>query len=255
MLLCLQMCWQMILILRYFFFFLNPLKTGISHTTSPHSQHHPADTLARDITCFEEKKVKRAKVNKKGTGKKMAECRWRAVGRLGGGGGHSLPKQLWISQSQWRRTLAGAFLPFIRKKEWKARRASAYESCRNKHKAVSRAVTDMWRVSSSSSADVQCERICLRAYVEVCQINRLKGETVGGTGQDFGLRVRAQLFFYFFFFCVWQSDWEWGQRWRASSVFAYMSVEVSFFILRLWARLEAATGSNTGWLVFWLSAE
>lgn len=47
------------------FFFLNPLKTGISHTTSPHS-HHPADTLARDNTCFEEKKVKRAKVNKKG---------------------------------------------------------------------------------------------------------------------------------------------------------------------------------------------
>lgn len=48
-------------------FFLNPLKTGISHTTSPHSQHHPADTLTRDITCFEEKKkVKRAKVNKKG---------------------------------------------------------------------------------------------------------------------------------------------------------------------------------------------
>lgn len=124
----------------------------------------------------------------------MAECRWRAVGRLGGG--HSLPKQLWISQSQWRRTLAGAFLPFIRKKEWKARRASAYESYRNKHKAVSRAVTDMWLVSSSSSADVQCERICLRAYVEVCQINRIKGETVGGTGQDFGLRVRAQLFFF-----------------------------------------------------------
>lgn len=179
----------------------------------------------------------------------MAECRWRAVGRLGGG--HSLPKQLWISQSQWRRTLAGAFLPFIRKKEWKARRASAYESYRNKHKAVSRAVTDMWVVSSS--ADVQCEWICLRAYVEVCQINRLKGETVRGTGQDFGLRVRAH--FFKTFFCVRQSDWAWGQKWRTSSVFAYMSVEVSFFILRLWARLEAATGSNTGWLVFWLSAE
>lgn len=54
---------------------------------------------------------------------------------------------------------------------------------------------------SSSSADVfQCEWICLRAYVEACQINRLKGETVGGTGQDFGLRVRAQLFFFSLFF-------------------------------------------------------
>lgn len=116
------------------------------------------------------------------------------MGRLGRGG-HSLPKQLWISQSQWRRTLAGVFLPLIRKKEWKARRASAYESYRNKHKAVPRAVTDMWLVSSSSSADVQCERICLRAYVEMCQINRLKGGTVGGTGQDFGQHVH---FFFFF---------------------------------------------------------
>lgn len=42
----------------------------------------------------------------------------------------------------------------------------------------------------------------MRAYVEACQINRLKGETVGGTGQDFGLRARAQLFFFFFFFFV-----------------------------------------------------
>lgn len=73
MLLCLQMRWQMILILRYFFFFFFKssqakfIKTGISHTTSPHSQHHPADTLTRDITCFEGKrKVNRAKVKKKG---------------------------------------------------------------------------------------------------------------------------------------------------------------------------------------------
>lgn len=29
-------------------------------------------------------------------------------------------------------------------------------------------------------------------------------------------------------------------------VCVYMSVEVSFFMLRLWARLEAATGSSTG---------
>lgn len=87
----------------------------------------------------------------------------------------------------------------LRKKEWKARRASAYESYRNKYKAVSRAETDMWLVPSSSSAHgFQCEWICLRAYVEACQINRLKGERVGGTGQDFVLR--AQLFFFFFFF-------------------------------------------------------
>lgn len=29
-------------------------------------------------------------------------------------------------------------------------------------------------------------------------------------------------------------------------VSVYMSVEVSFFMLRLWAKLEAATGSSTG---------
>lgn len=33
-----------------------------------------------------------------------------------------------------------------------------------------------------------CAFVCIRW---LCQINRLKGETVGRTGQDFGLRARA----------------------------------------------------------------
>lgn len=35
----------------------------------------------------------------------------------------------------------------------------------------------------------------------------------------------------------------------------YKSVDVSFFMLRRWAKLEAATGSSTGWNVLWFSAE
>lgn len=174
----------------------------------------------------------------------MTECRRRAVGRLGEGG-HSLPKQLWISQSQWRRTLAGAILPYARKKEWKARRASAYESYRNKYKAVSRAVTDMWLVPSSSSADgFQCEWICLRAYVEACQINRLKGETVGGTGQDFGLR--AQLFFFFFFFCIWQSESEVRNGGRAVCLPTCLSRWVSSYCVSGldWKLLQAPTQAD-----------
>ena len=179
---------------------------------------------------------------------------------IGEGGGHSLPKQLWISQSQWRRTSAGASLPHSRKKEWKARRASAYESCGNKYKSVSPAVTDMWvsplplqLTSSRATSSSVSVHVCVCVHMSG-QINRFKKrETVGLTGRDFGLRAS---------FCV-ESDWEWGQNWRAEEqcvcvcvcVCVYMSVEVSFFMLRLWARLEAATGSNTGWLVFWLSAE
>lgn len=34
-----------------------------------------------------------------------------------------------------------------------------------------------------------------------------------------------------------------------------MSVEVNFFMLLRWAKLEAATGSRTGWHVLWFNAE
>lgn len=114
-----------------------------------------------------------------------------------GGGGHSLPKQLWISQSQWRKTSAGAFF-FPRKKEWKARRASAYESCGNKYKSVSPAVTDIWVSPLPLQLYFFTMRprpggvrmwVCMSAYDRCVKINRLKRETVGLTGQDFRLCV------------------------------------------------------------------
>lgn len=73
----------------------------------------------------------------------------------------------------------------------------------------------------------------------VCQINRLKMETVGRTGQDFGLFVCTYVFAYE---SLTENEVETGEQ----AVCVYMSVEVSFFMLRLWARLDAATGSNTG---------
>lgn len=70
------------------------------------------------------KKIKLESKSKWGE-RRMAERRWRAVC---GGGAQFNQSSFLISQSQWRKTSAGAFLPHIkRKKEWKARRVSAYE--------------------------------------------------------------------------------------------------------------------------------
>lgn len=80
----------------------------------------------------------------------------------------------------------------------------------------------------------------------MCQINRFKN---GNSGSDWpGLRsvcARVQVF-------PFESLTEDEVKTRGQavcvcvSVCVYMSVEVSFFMLRLWAKLEAATGSNTG---------
>lgn len=172
MLLCPQMCWQMILILRYFFFFfLIPLEWNSSRegtvVRDPLTRSSCRHTHAWRCV-FWRKEVKRAKVTEKGENwRRMTECRRRAVGRLGEGGAQfteaALNQPITVKENiSW-------CVSSLRKKEWKARRASAYESYRNKYKAVSRAVTDMWLVPSSSSADgFQCEWICLRAYVEAC---------------------------------------------------------------------------------------
>lgn len=154
-----------------FFFFLIPLEWNSSRegtvVRDPLTRSSCRHTRAWRCV-FWRKEVKRAKVTEKGENwRRMTECRRRAVGRLGEGGAQfteaALNQPITVKENiSW-------CVSSLRKTEWKARRASAYESYRNKYKAVSRAVTDMWLVPSSSSADgFQCEWICLRAYVEAC---------------------------------------------------------------------------------------
>lgn len=88
------------------------------------SQYQLASTLTHKSLLHVEKEKKRKSKSKWGE-RRMAERRWRAVC---GGGAQFNQSSFLISQSQWRKTSAGAFLPHIkRKKEWKARRVSAYE--------------------------------------------------------------------------------------------------------------------------------
>lgn len=58
---------------------------------------------------------------------------------------------------------------------------------------------------------------------------------MGRTGRDLGLYFVSGSFAY-----------ESRTEVKTVCTCAYMSVEVSFFMLRLWARLDAATGSSTG---------
>lgn len=183
MLLCFQKCQQMILILRdclkkekekkespssrLVFLILREGTVYVPHSISlcrtlSHINHH--FTLKK--RSWESKSNRREGKRTEG-----GEGGWQSADEEQWGGGHSLPKQLWISQSQWRRTSAGAFLPHAGKNEWKARRANAYESSRNKYKSVSRAVTRdfppllffFFFINATSSSVNVCVCVCVHS--------------------------------------------------------------------------------------------
>lgn len=146
--------------LKFFFF-----KWGkcLAMSLSP---HRPASTFTHEPRLhFKDEKLRPWRTTRErenwGGGKPQG-----ADEEQSGRGAQFYQKQLGISQSQWRSTSAGVFLPNTRKGEWKARRASAYESCGNKYKSVSPAIKDMWVSPQPTSPhrDYVCGVcVCVRA--------------------------------------------------------------------------------------------
>lgn len=105
--------------LIHLFFYFCLRKETVMQSTSVNT-NLPALSHINHYFTLKKKKVKA----NEGRGGWRSEDEEQCVG----GGAQFNQSSFLISQSQWRKTSAGAFLPHIkRKKEWKARRVSAYE--------------------------------------------------------------------------------------------------------------------------------